>query len=84
MNTARLSITVPQEIYQEMKIFTSQSKIRMSRLIIEAVSEKLGKIRQEEFVRKVNQAFSDPDTADEQHLTTELIAQNTDLKELLW
>ena len=84
MNTARLSITVPQEIYQEMKTFTSQSKIRMSRLIIEAVSEKLGKIRQEEFVRKVNQAFSNSDIAEEQHLTAELIAQNTDLKELLW
>ncbi len=84
MNTARLSITIPKEIYQEMKILTSQRKIRLSHLITEAVSEKLRKIRQDEYVRKVNQAFSDPDIADEQHLMAELIADNTDLKELPW
>jgi len=84
MNTARLSITIPKEIYQEMKIVTSQRKIGLSRLITEAVSEKLRKIRQDEYVRKVNQAFSDPDISDEQHLMAELIADNTDLKELPW
>jgi metal-responsive CopG/Arc/MetJ family transcriptional regulator len=84
MDTARLSITIPKEIYQEMKILSSQRKIRLSRLITEAVSEKLRRIRQEEFVRKVNQAFSDPDIADEQHFMAELIADNTDLKELPW
>jgi len=84
MNTARLSITIPKEIYQEMKILTSQRKIRLSHLITEAVSEKLRKIRQDEYVRKVNQAFSDPDISDEQHLMAELIADNTDLKELPW
>lgn len=84
MDTARLSITIPKEIYQEMKILTSARKIRLNHLITEAISEKLRKIRQDGFIGKVNQAFSDSDIANEQNLMAELIADNTDLKELPW
>lgn len=42
------------------------------------------KIKEDCFVRQVNEAFDNPDVADEQHRMAEAVAGHTDVEELPW
>ncbi len=62
-----------------------QKKIRLSRLVAEAIADKLKKLRQDEaFFQQMNKAFEDDEVAEEQHFMAELIANNMDVEELPW
>ena len=84
MGHAKISVTIPDEIYNDVTEVISTKKIKLSHLVAEALADKLRKIKEEEFVQRVNEVFGDPDVAKEQRLMAELIADNTDVEELPW
>ncbi len=84
MGYSRISVTIPDEMYNDMKEFTSRDKIKISHLVAEAIADKLRKIKEEKFVQQVNEVFKNPESGKEQRLMAEAIADNTDLEELPW
>ena len=56
----------------------------MSHLVTEALVDKLRKNREEAYVQQVNEAFEDNEIVEEQRQMAEIIADNTDVKELPW
>jgi hypothetical protein len=84
MAHAKMSVTVPKEIYDEIKKAAVTRKTKVSHLVSEALAEKLKRIKEDVFVSKINQIFADPDIANEQRKMADDIAANTDIKELPW
>ena len=84
MGYSKISVTIPDEMFNDMKEFTSREKIKISHLVAEAIADKLRKIKEERFIQQVNEVFRDPEVGKEQRLMAEAIADNTDLEELPW
>jgi len=84
MGHSKISITIPDEVYDELKAIVIEKKTKLSHLVAEAIAEKIKKIREEAFVKKVNKAFEDPEVQKEQLFMADLIAENTDVEELPW
>ena len=84
MGYSKISVTIPDEMYNDMKEFTAKEKIKISHLVAEAIADKLRKIKEERFIQQVNEVFRDPEVGKEQRLMAEAIADNADLEELPW
>jgi len=84
MSYSKLSVTIPDEMFNEIKSFAAKKNIKLSHLVAEAIAEKARKIKEKEFIKQVNSAFADPDVAEEQADMANMIAENTDLEELPW
>ena len=84
MGYSKLSVTVPDEIYHEMKLMASKKKIRLSHLVTEALYEKTRKMKEDALIQQINDAFRDEDLTDEHRRIAESIAENTDVEELPW
>ena len=84
MGYAKLSVTIPDKIYEEIKELASRENIKISHLVANALAEKTRKMREEALIQQINDVFKDPDVAKEQSLMAELIADNTDVEELPW
>ncbi len=84
MGYSKISVTIPDEMYNDMKEFTSRERIKISHLVAEAIADKLRKIKEERFIQQVNEVFRDPEVGKEQRLMAEAIADNADLEELPW
>jgi metal-responsive CopG/Arc/MetJ family transcriptional regulator len=84
MGYSKMSITIPDEIYKEIKEIASTRNIKLSHLVADALAEKARKIREEAFVERINEVFSDPEVAEEQSRMAETIADSTDVEELPW
>ena len=84
MGYSKLSVTVPDEIYHEMKSLASKKKMKLSHLVTEALSEKTRKMKEDALIQQINDAFSDEDLSDEHQRIAEAIAVNIDVKELPW
>jgi metal-responsive CopG/Arc/MetJ family transcriptional regulator len=84
MGYSKISVTIPDKMYNDMKEFTSRERIKISHLVAEAIADKLRKIKEERFVQQVNEVFRDPEVGKEQRLMAEAIADNADLEELPW
>ena len=84
MGYSKLSVTVPDEIYHEMKSLASKKKMKLSHLVTEALSEKTRKMKEDALIQQINDAFSDEDLSDEHQRIAEAITVNTDVKELQW
>jgi metal-responsive CopG/Arc/MetJ family transcriptional regulator len=84
MAHSKISVTVPDEILNEVKRMASEREIKISRLIAEALAEKVRRTNEEHFVSKINKIFEDPEVSGEQHNMAEDIARNADVKELTW
>jgi len=84
MGYAKISVTIPDEMYDEIKSLALKNNIKLSHLVADALAEKAKKMREEEFIQKVNDIFEDPDVAEEQTKMANMIADNTDLEELPW
>jgi metal-responsive CopG/Arc/MetJ family transcriptional regulator len=84
MGYAKLSVTIPDEMYKEIKELASRENIKISHLVSNALAEKTRKMREEALIQQINDVFKDPDVAKEQSLMGELIADNTDVGELPW
>ncbi len=85
MGYSKITVSIPDTIYNEMQSLISEKKIRLSHLVTEAIADKLEKLKQDEaFFQQMNKAFEDDEVAEEQHFMAELIANNTDVEELPW
>jgi hypothetical protein len=84
MGYAKISVTVPQEVYEEIKDFSSRNDVKLSHLVSEALSDKLRKMKEEDLLEQINRAYDDPRVSEEQRLLAESIADNTDVEELPW
>ena len=84
MAHSKISVTVPDEVLEEVKRMASDRDIKISRLITEALADKVKQSREESFVSKINKVFEDTKILEEQHSMAEDIANNSDIKELKW
>ena len=84
MGYSRLSITVPDELFEELKAMAKKRKIKLSHLVTDAIREKNNRLKEETFVQQVNEFFSDQEVREEQSRIAEDISATTDLEELPW
>ena len=81
---SKLSITVPEEILFDIKKIAQERQIKLSRLVSEALMEKIKKAKEESFVAQVNEVFEDPEVSAEYQRMTKDIADSVDVEELPW
>jgi metal-responsive CopG/Arc/MetJ family transcriptional regulator len=84
MGHSKLSVTIPDEIYNDINKMASREKVKLSHLVTEALVDKLRKKREESYIQEINKAFEDNEIEEEQRQMAELIAENTDVEELPW
>ena len=84
MGYSKMSVTIPDEMYKEIRELASRKKIKLSHLVADALAEKARKMKEESLVERINKVFGDPEVAEEQHRMAETIADNTDVEELPW
>jgi hypothetical protein len=84
MRHSKLSVTIPDTTYQDIKALASDHNVKLSHLVAEALAEKARKMKEEALLRRINNAFQDPEIEKEQTLLAETIAQTTDVEELPW
>jgi metal-responsive CopG/Arc/MetJ family transcriptional regulator len=84
MGHSKISVTIPDEIYNSINEIASKEKVKLSHLVTEALVDKLRKKREEAYIQEVNKAFEDNEIAEEQRQMAEIIADNTDVEELPW
>ncbi len=84
MGHSKLSVTVPDDIYQQINEVASKEKIKLSHLVTEALVEKLRMKREQAYIQQVNEVLKDEEVAEEQRRMAELFADNSDVEELPW
>ena len=84
MGYAKVSVTIPQEVYEGIKDFSAKNDVKLSHLVAEALSDKLRKIKNEALLDQINRVYDDPEVSEEQRVMAESIAANTDVEELPW
>lgn len=84
MPHSKISITIPDEILQGIKKISVERNIKISRLIAEALAQKVKEAKAEAFISEVNKVFEDPKISAEQRHMADDIARSMDLKELPW
>jgi metal-responsive CopG/Arc/MetJ family transcriptional regulator len=84
MGHSKISVTIPDEIYNEINTLTLKEHVKLSHFVTEALVEKLRRKRESVFIEKVNEVFKDSEVQKEQRRMAELIADNTEVQELPW
>ncbi len=84
MGHSKISVTIPDELHNEIRVLASGRNIKLCHRVTEALSEKLKRMKEEEFIQEINKAFKDPDVENEQKLLADLIADNIDVEEMPW
>ncbi len=84
MGYSKLSVTIPDQTYREIKELASNKKIKLSHLVAEALAEKVRELKGEALVQRINEVFSDPEIEKEQALMADTIAKTTDVAEMPW
>jgi hypothetical protein len=84
MGYAKISVTIPQEIYLGIKDFSLKNNVKLSHLVAEALLDKLRRMKEEALINQINKIYDDPEVSEEQHLMAESIGENTDVEELPW
>ncbi|MBL7102090.1 MAG: hypothetical protein ISS60_04975 [Desulfobacteraceae bacterium] len=84
MGYAKVSVTIPQEIYEGIKDFSLKNDVKLSHLVAEALSDKLRRMKEEALINEINRVYDDREVSEGQRLMAETIADNTDVEELPW
>ena len=84
MGYAKISITIPEEVFKEIKELAEKREIKLSHLVASALADEVRKNKEESFVRRINEIFDDPEVAKEQRGMARDIADNTNVEELPW
>jgi len=84
MGHAKISVTVPEEILNEIKRIAEAKNRKLSHVVADALSEKIRKSKEDTFIACINKIFEDPEAAEEQKKIAADIADNTDIRELPW
>jgi hypothetical protein len=80
----KMSVTVPEEILNEIKKIAASRETKISHLVTEALGDKIMKVKEEAFVSKINKIFKDPEVIKEQLKMADEIVNTTDIGELPW
>ncbi|MEE9567563.1 MAG: hypothetical protein V3W17_08710 [Desulfobacteria bacterium] len=84
MTHSKMSVTVPQEIVDEIKKIAASRETKVSHLVTEALAEKIRRVKEEAFISRINKVFEDPEVIKEQRKMANDIANSMNLKELPW
>ncbi len=84
MGHSKISVTIPDEIYNDINEMASRANVKVSHLVTEALVDKLRKKKEESYIQEINKAFEENEIVEEQRQMAELIADNTDVEELPW
>jgi len=84
MGHSKMSVTVPEKIFREIKEISVARKTKLSHLVTEALTEKIKKIKEQAIISSINEIFKDPEVNAAQQTMAEDIAYNMDIKELPW
>ena len=84
MGYSKLSVTIPDQTFKQIKELATSKRIKLSHLVAEALSEKVRKMKEEMLLERINAVFKDPDVREEQILMAETIAETTHVEEMPW
>jgi predicted nucleic acid-binding protein len=84
MGHSKMSVTVPEEIFREIKEISVARKTKLSHLVTEALTEKIKRIKEQAIISRINEVFNDPEVDAAQQSMAEDIANNMDIQELPW
>jgi metal-responsive CopG/Arc/MetJ family transcriptional regulator len=84
MGHSKLSVTIPDDIYDQINECASKEKIKLSHLVTEALVEKLKMKKEQAYIQQINEVFKDEEVAEEQRHMAETIADSTNVEELPW
>ena len=80
----KMSVTVPQDILNEIKKIAGSRGTKVSHMVTEALRDKIMKIKEEAFVSQINKIFEDPEVIKDQRKMADDIANTTNIEELPW
>ena len=78
MGRSKLSVTIPDEVYDQINEIALKRKIKLSHLVTEALVEKLRIKKEQDYIQQVNEVNKDAKVAEEQHRMAEIIADNNE------
>ncbi len=84
MGYAKLSVTIPDDTYKEIKELASRKNMKVSHLVSDALAEMTRKLREQAIIERINTVFEDSQAAEEHRLMGEVIAENTEVEEIPW
>ena len=84
MGHAKISVTIPEEVFKEVKEIIKQRRIKLSHLISNTLADEVRKFKEEAFIDRINAIFKDPEIMKEQRLMAKDIDDNLDVDELPW
>ncbi len=80
----KMSVTVPEDILNEIKKIAASRETKISHLVTEALGDKIMKVKEEAFVSQINKILKDPEVIKEQLKMADDIANTTNIEELPW
>ena len=84
MPHVKMSVTVPEDILNEIKKIAAGRKTKVSRLVTEALEDTIRKVKEEDFISRINKVLEDPEVIKEQLKMADDIASTTNIEELPW
>jgi hypothetical protein len=80
----KMSVTVPEDILNEIKKIAASRETKVSHLVTEALGDKIIKVKEEVFVSQISKILEDPEVIKEQRKMADDIANTTNIEELPW
>ena len=80
----KMSVTVPEDILNEIKKIAGSRGTKVSHMVTEALRDKIMKIKKEAFVSQINKILEDPEVIKDQRKMADDIANTTNIEELPW
>ncbi|MCD6298883.1 MAG: hypothetical protein J7M30_17205 [Deltaproteobacteria bacterium] len=84
MPHVKMSVTVPEDILNEIKKIAASRETKISHLVTEALGDTIRKVKEEAFVSQVNKVLEDPEVIKEQLKMADDIANSMNIEELPW
>jgi hypothetical protein len=84
MTHIKMSVTVPEDILNEIKKIAASRETKVSHLVTEALGDKIMKVKEEAFVSQINKILKDPEVIKEQLKMADDIVNTTNIEELPW
>ena len=80
----KMSVTVPEDILNEIKKIAGSRGTKVSHMVTEALRDKIMKIKEDAFVSQINKILEDPEVTKDQLKMADDIANAMNIEELPW
>ncbi len=84
MGCVKLSVTIPDKLYNDARETAMSRHIKLSHLVADALGDKLKQIKEEKYLELVNAVYIDEGAATSQKDMAESIATDMNIEELPW